>query len=392
MGHTVVVLRRAAAVLACALPVAAQHELHKLLPADGTANDRFGHSVSLDGGLALVGAFYSWHCPGVYVFDATTSQELLELLPSDGEDDDSFGYSVFLDDGLALVGAYKDDYDNKTNAGSAYVFDTTTGLGLLKLTPSDAATSDGFGYSVCLDGNVALVGAVFDDDNGDASGSASLFDVTSGQELLKLIASDGARSDQFGHNVSLDGDLALLGAWGNDDNGFSSGSAYIFDLHAPGVGYCFGDPGSGSPCPCSNDNDGSVPGSGCANGVFASFAQLTGSGVASVSGDTLVLATTGLEPSNSGLYFQANNDLSPGSIWGDGLQCAGGQLRRLGVRFSDASGYSDTSGYSQPISVKAGNVVAGDTKYYQCWYRNPLSSPCGSKFNASNGYAVTWLP
>jgi hypothetical protein len=159
-----------------------------------------------------------------------------------------------------------------------------------------------------------------------------------------------------------------------------------------GTGYCFGDPGSGTPCPCNNDNDGSVPGSGCDNGVFASGAQLTGSGVADVTADTLVLATTGLEPSNSGLYFQANNNLSPGNIWGDGLQCAGGQLKRLGVRFSDASGYSDTSGYPQPISVKAGNVMAGDTKYYQCWYRNPLNSPCGSDFNASNGYSITWMP
>jgi len=223
-------------------------------------------------------------------------------------------------------------------------------------------------------------------------GSAYLFDATTGQELLELTSSDEASGDEFGYSVSLDGDLALVGAWGNDDNGSNSGSGYVFDLHAPGVGYCFGDPGSGAPCPCSNDNDGSVPGSGCANGVFDSGAQLSGSGVASVTGDTLVLATSGLEPSNSGLYFQANNDLTPGIIWGDGLRCAGGQLKRLGVRFSDASGYSDTSGYTQPISVKAGNVVAGDTKYYQCWYRSTLSSPCGSEFNASNGYAITWLP
>jgi len=159
-----------------------------------------------------------------------------------------------------------------------------------------------------------------------------------------------------------------------------------------GVPYCFGDPGSGTPCPCSNDNDGSAPGSGCANGVFASGAQLTGTGVASLTADTLKLATTGLEPSNSGLYFQADNDLSPGTVWGDGLQCAGGNVKRLGVRFSDATGHSDTSGYPQPISVKAGNILAGDTKYYQCWYRNPASSPCGSDFNASNGLAVTWTP
>jgi len=164
---------------------------------------------------------------------------------------------------------------------------------------------------------------------------------------------------------------------------------------APGVGYCFGDPGSGTACPCANDNDGSIPGSGCDNGVYASGAQLTGTGTARVSQDTLVLMSTHLEPNNSGLYFQANNDLSPGIVWGDGLQCAGGQLKRLGVRFADANGYSDTSAWATPISVKAGNVLAGDTKRYQCWYRTTVNPPCGhgvNDFNATNGYAVTWLP
>jgi len=189
---------------------------------------------------------------------------------------------------------------------------------------------------------------------------------------------------------------ALNDGAGNDlnDAGFGGPDAFLrmqldFTHQYP---FCFGNLGSGTPCPCGNDNDGSVPGSGCANGVFASGARLSVSGTASLTADTLVLAATGLEPSNSGLYFQANNDLSPGNLWGDGLQCAGGQLKRLGVRFSDTAGYSDTSGYPQPISVKAGNINAGDTKYYQCWYRNPTSSPCGSDFNASNGFAVTWAP
>jgi len=172
-----------------------------------------------------------------------------------------------------------------------------------------------------------------------------------------------------------------------------SGPYYIDDPD-PGTGYCFGD-GSGTPCPCSNNNDGSLPGAGCDNGVFASGAKLTGSGIASLSSDTLRLSTRHLEPNNAGLYFQANNDLSPGVPWGDGLQCAGGSLKRLGVRFANSSGYSDTSGLPLPISVKAGNISPGDTKRYQCWYRTTVAPPCGvgvNEFNASNGYAVTWAP
>ena len=165
------------------------------------------------------------------------------------------------------------------------------------------------------------------------------------------------------------------------------------DLSAiPGIPFCYGDQGFGTPCPCSNDNDGVVPGSGCANGAFTSGARLTGSGTASVSSDTLVLTTVRQEPSNSGLFFQAENDLSPGSTWGDGLRCAGGGLRRLQVRFADQDGTLSTT---LGISIKAGNISPGDTKYYQCWYRTTANPPCGTgvnDFNTSNGYAITWWP
>ena len=168
-----------------------------------------------------------------------------------------------------------------------------------------------------------------------------------------------------------------------------------FPASGTGTPYCFGD-GSGTQCPCGNNNDGSVLGAGCANGVFASGAKLSGSGVASISADTLVLSATGLDPDNSGLYFQANDDLSPGIIWGDGLQCAGGQLKRLGVRFADATGASDTSAWTTPISVWAGNVLAGDTKRYQLWYRDTSGGqPCGvgiNDFNATNGLKIVWTP
>lgn len=53
-------------------------------------------------------------------------------------------------------------------------------------------------------------------------------------------------------------------------------------LPESGVAYCFGDPGSGTPYPCINDNNGSVLGSGCDNGVLSTGARLTASAVASL--------------------------------------------------------------------------------------------------------------
>jgi hypothetical protein len=105
----------------------------------------------------------------------------------------------------------------------------------VKLTASDGAAGDWFGGSVALAGDYALVGAHYDDDNGYWSGSAYLFrwDGSSWTEQQKLLASDGAAYDMFGGSVALAGDYALyalVGADLDDDNGDGSGSAYIYDI------------------------------------------------------------------------------------------------------------------------------------------------------------------
>jgi hypothetical protein len=101
-----------------------------------------------------------------------------------------------------------------------------------KLIASDGAALDLFGHSVSISGDIALVGAYYDDDNGDDSGSAYVFRYDPGTgawiEEEKLLASDGAVDDHFGWSVSISGDVALVGAFGDDDNGDDSGSAYVF--------------------------------------------------------------------------------------------------------------------------------------------------------------------
>ena len=49
-------------------------------------------------------------------------------------------------------------------------------------------------------------------------------------EQHKLTASDGASSDYFGYSVSISGDTAVMGARLDDDNGSNSGSAYVYDF------------------------------------------------------------------------------------------------------------------------------------------------------------------
>ncbi len=207
--------------------------LRKLTASDGAAGDLFGYSVALSGHLALVGAPFDDdngnNAGSAYLFDVRSGKQLRKLKASDGAARDYFGWSVALSGHLALAGA-PGDGDNGSGSGSAYLFDVRSGFEFPKLKASDGAAGDRFGTSVALSGHLALAGAYGDDDDGSSSGSAYLFDVRSGFEFPKLKASDGAAGDFFGLSVALSGHLALAGAPFDNDNGSDSGSAYLFDV------------------------------------------------------------------------------------------------------------------------------------------------------------------
>ena len=209
----------------------------KIFPSDGAKDDRFGLTVSISGDYAIVGARYDddngTNAGSAYVFErsgASWTQEA-HLLAADGAASDLFGSSVSISGDYVVVGAVQNN-DNGFYSGSAYVF-KRTGTSWdqeAKLLPSDGAVEDGFGLSVAISGDYAVVGAWGNDDNGSKSGSAYVFkrtDTIWAQEA-KLLPSDGATDDWFGSSVSISGDYVAVGAWGNDDNGFNSGSAYVF--------------------------------------------------------------------------------------------------------------------------------------------------------------------
>jgi hypothetical protein len=206
-------------------------EIQKLLASDGTSPDNFGWSVSLDGGTALIGAIADDNDKGsayVFIRNGTNWNQQAKLFASDSATDDYFGYSVSLDGDTALIGAIDDD-DNGDNSGSAYAFTRTNNIWTqeAKLLPSDGTTYDNFGCSVSLYGDTALIGAL-DDDQGKGSVYVFTRTGTCWNQQVKLCTSDGAAGDFFGYSISLDGDTALIGAFGDDDNGWNSGSAYIF--------------------------------------------------------------------------------------------------------------------------------------------------------------------
>ena len=193
--------------LACLGPITSAQTTEdlKLVASDGTAGDRFGRAVALNGNTAVIGAFYDDDqnfSGSAYVFDVTTGQQLFKLDASDPGSYDYFGRFVAVSGSTALISSEHDD-DGGIGSGSAYVFDTTTGQEIFKLRATDARPHDRFGHSVALSGNMAVVGAPESEPNGIRSGSAYVFDVTTGKQVFKLTPDDGAAWQEFGHSVAI---------------------------------------------------------------------------------------------------------------------------------------------------------------------------------------------
>ena len=210
----------------------------KLVADDGAAYDYFGRSVSVYNNTAVIGAdgdddngsYFS----SAYVFEYSsgTWTQKAKLVADDAAAYDYFGRSVSVYNNTAVIGAYADD-DNGPTSGSAYVFEYSSGTWTqkAKLVADDAAARDHFGRSVSVYNNTAVIGADGDDDNGPTSGSAYVFEYSSGTwtQKAKLVADDAAARDHFGRSVSVYGNTAVIGAYADDDNGSYSGSAYVFE-------------------------------------------------------------------------------------------------------------------------------------------------------------------
>ena len=130
------------------------------------------------------------------------------LFANDGDDDDGFGTAVSVSGDVALVGAPFDDVV-AGDSGSAYLFERTA-LGWnpsARLTPNDGAADDWFGWSVAVEGGTAEIGAPGDGDPGASSGSVYVFQRTAlgWIQVAKLTVPGGAPDDFLGAAVSIFG-------------------------------------------------------------------------------------------------------------------------------------------------------------------------------------------
>lgn len=200
-------------------------QLHDFTPTDLAGGRRFGTSVSLSGDLAAIGA--EGFAGAVYLFDVAAGQELRKLTASDGVHGDRLGGSVSISGERVVAGARFAD----SGTGAAYVFDASTGWGGVKLQPADGAAGDFFGEAVAINGDRVVIGApAHDGPGGERSGAVYVFDGATGTELMKFVASDGAAHDRFGSSVAIHGTKVAVGAPQSDALAGNAGAVYVFDL------------------------------------------------------------------------------------------------------------------------------------------------------------------
>ncbi len=221
---------------------------------DGGEKGKFGKSVAVDSGTAVVGAPEHdgtdtegnpiTDSGAAYVFTKDSSgwgQPIKLTAGSDGARNDLFGYSVAVDGDTIVVGAYQLEYQGVNNTvekpGAAYIFTKVDGVWsqAAKLTASDGAVKDRFGYSVAVGGDTVVVGAR---GHNGKTGAAYVFTKVGGvwgnsldgsethrTETAKLTATGGATFDYFGHSVAVNRDTIVVGARGLDS---SPSAAYVF--------------------------------------------------------------------------------------------------------------------------------------------------------------------
>ncbi len=158
----------------------------------------------------------------------------------------------------------------------------------------------------------------------------------------------------------------------------------------PGVGalFCSGD-GLNAACPCGNTSAfGS--GQGCRSSLGRG-AQLTARGVPSIASDTLTLDANGMPQTTTVVVYQGTQHLGAGQVFGDGLACATGVLRRIALLHASAGSAEFPGSASASISA-LGGALSGATRVYQAVYRDATPFCTNAAFNTSNAIAIEWLP
>ena len=161
---------------------------------------------------------------------------------------------------------------------------------------------------------------------------------------------------------------------------------------SPATALCAGD-GTQGACPCNNNG---LSGHGCENSASTGGSLLTATGTANP--DTVVLTSTGELPTVLSVFIQGDGALAVPVIFGDGLRCVDGNLRRMYVKNAVGGVVSAPETGDPSITQQSANLgdplSPGDLRHYQVHYRDPVAGFCanppGNNWNVSNGISILW--
>ena len=170
--------------------------------------------------------------------------------------------------------------------------------------------------------------------------------------------------------------------------------AIQLNISIPGViPFCPGD-GTVGGCPCGNEG---TTGRGCDNSIATGGALLTADGEPGLVFDTLVMTSSGERADSLTIFMQGTDMVSP-LIFGDGLRCVGGTLKRLYTKTASGGVVTAPTGADPTISARSAAlgdpIASGEERFYLAYYRDGTAGFCpppqGSTFNASQGLRVRW--
>ncbi len=214
-------------------------EEQRIVPAALVDSASFGWDVDVSGNQLIVGApnlttsFDHDGAAWIYRHDGTSWVEMPVLRPADPEEEQLFGHSVQIEGDVAVVAALGDS-EHALQAGAVYIFGrqpTGEWVEKQKISSPDIDPYDGFGESVALDGEWLAIGTPSDDDTDTSSGAVYMYRRSGGVWTLvsKLVAHDGQKSGEFGRDVSLDGSRLAVGALNALARPALAGSVYMFE-------------------------------------------------------------------------------------------------------------------------------------------------------------------
>jgi hypothetical protein len=150
-------------------------------------------------------------------------------------------------------------------------------------------------------------------------------------------------------------------------------------------------------CPCSNPP--SAPGRGCDNSSTTGGATLDALGVASLAADSVQFTTGAERPNATTVLLQGNASITTGAVFGQGVRCVGGGLKRLYVRAAVGGSISVPQSGDPQVAARSAAlgdpISAGQDRYYMAYYRDPIvlgNCPATSTFNSTTALDVLWTP